>query len=191
MFHPSLFLSLSLRLAKDLMTGNQSSSSPPPYDMSDLLFELMPSVKFDRVPTGCYFGEVTKDALSSYSPGSIVSVEFRSGNPRNNPRPNGTFLKVQQKSIDAKSSHEGFESFTTSWTDVAYDGDWETKFHWRNVVDDPLAFGLSGISLATIEWTIPSGVQGTYRLCHYGDSRKVEAGAIEPFEGCSSEFSVM
>ena len=37
------------RLTRDLVTGTSSSSDPPPPDLSNQLFELMPSNKFDRV----------------------------------------------------------------------------------------------------------------------------------------------
>lgn len=177
------------RLTNDLLTGSASQSGPPPEDLSDQLIELMPPAKFDRVPAGTAFGDVTKDVLPSYSPSQIASAAFRSANPRNNPRAGGTFLKVQKSQTTV---HDGkdFQSFSETWTDVAYDGDWETKFHWMNKVDDPLAFGVSGVSIATIEWAIPTGAYGTYRICHYGDSKQLLGGSLTPFEGCSSSFQV-
>ena len=46
-------------------------------------------------------------------------------------------------------------------------------------------------SMATVEWSIPADAQpGSYRICHYGDSRDAIDGEIEPFEGCSRTFTV-
>ena len=86
----------------------------------DELLELITPARFDRVPLGSHFGDVTVDALPSYAPGEIASASFRSANPRNNQRLGGTFLAVQTLTSAGQ------------WTNVAVDGDWETKFHWEN-----------------------------------------------------------
>ena len=80
-----------------------------------------------------------------YFIGDTVVVEFRSANPRNNQRLDGTFLSVQLGVDKVRGLFGGLQMFKTDWQSVAVDGDWETKFHWRNVVDDPLAFGVSGV----------------------------------------------
>lgn len=167
------------RIAEDMVKGLKSTTGPPPEDLTDVLIELMPPARFDRTPLGTKFGDVIIDALPSYTPGQTASVEFRSANPRHNTRSGGTYLKVQRSS--------GVEQ----WTDVAVDGDWETKFHWINKIDDPLAFGISAISFATVEWNIPSNCpSGNYRICHSGDALHLLGGELEAFEGCSSVFVV-
>ena len=130
------------RLAKDLVTGKPSRTGAPPADLSEQLIELMPASRFDRVPMGTLFGDVTNDVLPSYVVGDTVNVTFRGSNPRNNVRAGGTYLKVQQEVTSSSSS--------SSWADIAFDGDWDTKFHWKNEIDDPLAFGKHNMYICTI-----------------------------------------
>ena len=195
------------RLARDMVTNTPSYSDPPPPDLSDQLFELIPSNKFDRVPIGTNFGDVLTDVDTDnpYHTLDTVIVKFRSANPRNNQRANGSYLAVQyevtqelgtlKRNFNSAAEFLGMKTvdkFETEWKNVALDGDWETKFHWVNVIDDPLAFGVSGISSATIEWNIPSDAEaGNYRICHYGDEMNFYSGEIKPFEGCSSIFKVV
>ena len=144
------------RLTQDLISGVASRSDAPPEDLTSKLIEMMPTSKFDRVPLGSAFGDVLEQPSSSYKPGYTVQVKFRAANPRNNARLGGTFLKVQMKNPDVDSS--------SSWIDIAYDGDWETKFHWENNINDPFALGLTGVSTAEIKWNIPSDTStGYYR----------------------------
>ena len=93
-----------------------------------------------------------KDAEEQYVAGdSEVVVSFRSANPRNNQRLEGTFLTVDQLAGDGK------------WTTKYVDGDWCTKFYWKG------GAGSFGVSFAEITWKIPQATtQGLYRVCHYG-----------------------
>jgi len=105
--------------------------------------------------------------------GSSVEVTFRSANPRNNLRTEGTFLAVQLK--DAAGA----------WNDVATDGHWETKFKWAR------HSSVYATSYATIVWDVPAAaVPGSYRIVHYGAHKEIITGTISEFTGTSSAFTV-
>jgi neutral ceramidase len=90
-----------------------------------------------------------------------VKVSFRSANPRNNQRIEGTFLTVDRLEDDG------------SWRTVYIDGDWCTRFIWKG------GLGHFGISFAEIIWDVPSETpQGLYRICHFG-TRKTLLGDSE------------
>lgn len=181
------------RLTNDLITGQPSSTSAPPPDLTDVQISLhAPGTPFDRTPVGTKFGDVVegKDVLSQYevtagdSKAVSVSVTFHSANPRNNHRTQGTYLTVEKKVVHAVKSQ---------WEVVAVDGDWETKFHWVSGKEDPLDLGLVAQSVATVTWDMPSSVAaGTYRVCHQGTYKSIgEEHKLVDFSGCSSEFSVI
>merc|ERR1712032_155305 len=168
----SAYLQEFRRIATDLVTGNESSSDGPPADMTEKMLELNPGVLLDAKPIFRDYGDVLADAEGPYTPGQRVSVKFQSANPRNNLRTEDTFLSVERQDGD-------------SWTRVATDGDWETQFRWKKRVHR-----LSTHSTSTISWDIPAAAQtGNYRICHFGDHRKV-SGKVTPFAGCSSTFEV-
>lgn len=102
------------------------------------------------------FGSVTTDANDQYLAGQdTVKVTFRSANPRNNQRLEGTFLTVDHLEDDG------------SWKTVFVDGDWCTKYVHRGN-------SLTGVSFADILWDIPSETpQGLYRVCHYGTRKRL------------------
>lgn len=101
----------------------------------------------------------TKD---SYIRGvDTVSVSFRSANPRNDQKIEGTFLTVDHLLNDG------------SWETRYTDGDWSTTFFWESGIDS------FGVSFARIDWEIPNGVtQGIYRICHFG-TRKTWVAGVE------------
>lgn len=168
------------RITADLAAGRPTATGAPPPDLYDVQLELMPSPKFDRVPQNISFGDIVEgfDVEASYRVGDVVKATFHSANPRNNQRAQGTFLQVERKN-------------GVRYEVVAVDGDWSTKFFWKAGPDDPLDFGVSARSQATISWAIPSdAVAGTYRLCHFGDHKTAKNAKILPFTGCSSTFTV-
>jgi len=176
------------RIANDLMTGKESATDASPPDLSDVQISLhAPGVPFDRTPIGTRFGDVVegKDAQASYSVGSTVSVKFHSANPRNNNRPQGTFLTVERKS----------QKGVNLWRTEAVDGDWATKYHWQSGKEDPIDLGIAAMSWSTVSWDIPEDATlGTYRICHHGAAKRPRRDGeftIEEFTGCSSEFSVV
>ena len=170
------------RLARDMVAGTPSDPGTPPPDMESELFQLMPEAHCDRVPHGVKFGDVVsgKDVKAQYAPGDIANATFHGANPRHNQRPKGTFLTVERVLSGGKT------------VAVAYDHDWETKFHWQAGKEDPLDFGFTRTSEATVEWDIPADVvAGKYRLCYYGDHLLTHTDKPIPFSGCSSVFDVI
>ena len=135
--------------------------------------QITKGVIYDSVGIGHHFGDVTVQPVTTAKAGVRVEVEFRSSNPRNDLRTEGTFLAVQLLDSDG-----------ISWVDVATDGNWETKFEWSRPSK------LSAESFATIVWDVPlDAVVGTYRIQHY-NSHKSVLGKITEFSGTSNTFKV-
>jgi len=169
------------RLARDMVAGTPSEPGTPPPDMESELIQLMPEAHCDRVPHGSKFGDVVsgKDVQAAYAAGAIAKATFHGANPRHNQRPRGTFLTVERVNADGTTKV------------VAYDGDWETKFHWQAGKEDPLDLGFTRTSEATLEWAIPSDVvPGSYKMCYFGDHLLSHTSKAIPFSGCSSVFQV-
>lgn len=125
----------------------------------------------DRVPSGHKLGDLVQDVNSTYTPGDIVLATFYGANPRNNLHTQGSFQYVER--MDGQN-----------WTLVAVDGDWETKFHWKEAGEF--------VSQITLEWDIPTSPApqaGTYRMRYTGDAKSL-SGTITPFEGITSTFTV-
>lgn len=98
------------------MLARQSIPKGP--DFPNLLHDeisLKPGVLFD-MPLRSQFGEVFTDAHEHYYTGSRVKVRFAGANPRNDLRLEGTYLKVERLTDEAKQQ----------WQVVAVDGNWET-----------------------------------------------------------------
>ena len=112
------------------------------------------------------FGSVVTEPKDEYASGDTVLVSFRSANPRNNQRIEGTFLTVDRLLDDG------------TWNTEYVDGDWCTKFRWDSHAS------LLGISFADIYWDIPRETpHGLYRICHYGARKRLlSAAAIGLFE---------
>jgi neutral ceramidase len=152
------------RLAMDLFRGNPSSSDDPPEDLEKEQISLISPVIIDTIGFGQQFGSVAIDSKDKYFVGETVHVSFRSANPRNNQRIQGTFLTVDLLQDDG------------SWKTVYVDGDWCTKYIWKPLEDVGITLG---ISFAEVYWEIPQHEeQGIYRICHYG-TRKTWIGDME------------
>lgn len=109
--------------------------------------------------------------------GATAKATFHAANPRNDQKIQQTYLTVEQQT-------------SAGWTVVRTDGDWDTTFSWMAGPADPLDAGISGLSKATVSWDIPAGSpSGTYRLCYFGNNKKI-TGKIGEFSGCSSNFEV-
>ena len=167
------FISQFRRLVRDMAAGVDSQTLPRPETYLDKQIELRPGVLFDSVGIGHKYGDVTAQPPATVARGSSVEVTFRSANPRNNLRTEGTFLAVQLK--DAAGA----------WNDVATDGHWETKFKWAR------HSSVYATSYATIVWDVPAAaVPGSYRIVHYGAHKEIITGTISEFTGTSSAFTV-
>jgi neutral ceramidase len=132
---------------------------------------LITGVVYDGAGFGRSFGQVTKDVLSTYTRGAMVSATFVGANPRNNLRLEGTFAAVEKQSSDG------------SWVQVKNDEDWELVYQWKRVN------GLTGTSDVTISWdtALTAPEMGTYKFKYYGDAKAV-GGSITDFEGESAPF---
>ncbi|KAI5120168.1 hypothetical protein M0805_008435 [Coniferiporia weirii] len=154
------------------VTSTPASDAAPAAITNEL--SLQTGVLFDNPPIFKHFGDVLTDVRTSsaYNAGDKVFAQFVGANPRNNLRLEDTFLAVEQQIGGA-------------WTTVRSDSHPSTTYEW--VRNDTVL----GTSTVTISWTIESGTSaGTYRLQYFGDAKAVLGGAITPFTGTSSSFTV-
>eukprot|EP00128_Syssomonas_multiformis_P011758 Colp12_sorted_trinity150504_noHs@10555 len=162
------------KLAVAMAKGLKVASPDQPPNLLDKQWSFVPPVVVDEPPLGKHFGTVAHDVAASYKRGDTVTVSFYSACPRNNPRVEDSFLKVER-----------LDSSTNTWQLVAVDGHWETTYRFSRPVV------LSPHSTVEITWAIPEDAEpGTYRIRHFGDSKNV-LGHISQFEGQSSSFSVV
>jgi len=163
--YQQLYSALAVAIAKN-------STVPPgplPQDFQGKVPDFLPPVVFDDGPVGT----VQNDAQSSYHVGGVVTVTFYSADPRNNFWDVKTFLTVERKNTDG------------SFTIVATDGNWETKFFWKRLYNIEL-----GESVSAVQWEIPQNTPaGTYRIGHFGNSKNL-FGQITPFSVYTSIFQV-
>jgi neutral ceramidase len=197
------------RLALDMATRQQSTTGNPPLDQSDVQWSLIREPKFDACPRewrlgltrdgarALCFGEVIagQDVQASYTQGQTVQASFYGASPRNNPRPNDTFMTVE-RIINGHAQTKV----------VARDSDWHTTFRWTKIKEaQPEAeAGAVGVSVgpavtsdsteseATLTFTIPTNwPAGSYRMCYFGDyNLRGNNSESVPFTGCSSDFQI-
>jgi neutral ceramidase len=123
----------------------------------------------DAAPPGTSFGDVVVAPRSAYAARQRVTVTFTGAHPDNQLHRGGTYLEVQWLVGDA-------------WVTVRDDGDWDTRFVWRQ--------GLKGESEATVSWDIPEDAPpGQYRIRYLGEA-KDDRGVLHAFDGASPVFAV-
>jgi len=160
-------------LAANLAQGTTVEPGDEPPNLMDQQFSLLADITWETSPPGTTFGDVLVDAQGPYSQGSVVSVSFVCGNPRNNLMTESTFLTVELEN-----------TITGEWEVVANDACWETKFRW---VEYDSFFKQSE---CVIEWDIPlDATVGNYRIHHFGYHKLLFGGTV-PYEGISSTFEV-
>ncbi|KAF3779300.1 Neutral ceramidase, partial [Nymphaea thermarum] len=163
------------KLATALVSGTIVQQGPQPPDLLDKQISLVPPVVVDLTPIGVKFGEVRTDVpqSSSYRKGDKVAVSFWSACPRNDLMTEGTFSLVEV--LDD----------TKTWIPAYDDDDFCLRFQWSRPAR------LSGVSHATIEWSIPeTAVRGVYRISHFGCAKSI-FGSMHHFNGSSSAFVVL
>ncbi|MFI9813328.1 neutral/alkaline ceramidase [Saccharothrix variisporea] len=157
-------------LAASLRAGTPVPAGPTPGKPPFTDLNLQTGVVFDDKAPWHTFGQVLTEPAATYTRGQTATAVFVTGHPKNDLRRNGTFLEVQRL-VDG------------TWTRVADDGDWSTRYRWQR-------HGIAN-SEATITWTIPADTPpGTYRLVHHGDWKSGWTGAITPFTGTTRPFTV-
>jgi len=156
-------------LTQALLTDQSVNPGILPTDFSNDVIDLQPGVLFDDGP----IGKVQTPPHSFYIVGEVAIVVFYAGDPRNDYLTQNTFLLVERLNTDG------------SWTVVATDGHWETKFYWKHITTIEFEE-----SYATIEWDIPlSALPGVHRIRHFGYKKTLD-GTVEPYEVISPQFDV-
>ncbi|CAG9832881.1 unnamed protein product [Diabrotica balteata] len=172
----AIYTNIFRKLTAAILRGETVNDEGIPYKFPNTLFSLLPPVVMDNRGTG-HFGDCIVQPKPLYHIGDTVSTVFISGNPRNNNLQEDTFLTVEKKD-------------NNSWSIIATDANWETKFIWKRV-------SFFGESRATIKWKINNNIEpGTYRITHHGYykgiviSGMVRYKAIRPYFGSSHSFNV-
>uniref|UniRef100_F6UTT2 Neutral ceramidase n=1 Tax=Ciona intestinalis TaxID=7719 RepID=F6UTT2_CIOIN len=164
---------LSQHMIKDAPLGPGGEA----HDIIDKLKSFVLPVIMDTTPFGYSMGDTIVDANDTYYQvnGDTVSVQFYSGNPRNSPTFNMTFLEVQRL-------------VNQTWKVVLNDGAWDTRFIWER---SSFMGNIRGISEATIKWDISLNTPpGKYRVHHYGHYKWALNHKIYPYTGHSKVFNV-
>jgi neutral ceramidase len=164
-------------LARRLGTGEPAPPGPTPRELGFHVIGFQPGVVYDDKLLWVGFGSVVhgQDAKEVYQRGETARATFWAGHPRNDPRIQGSYLRVQREAGGGK------------WVDVAYDWDWDTVYRWERVP----CFPTYGCSHATVEWRIPRDAPpGRYRLVHHGHWKSGWDGKARPYTGTSRVFTV-
>jgi neutral ceramidase len=148
-------------------------AGPSPRDLGRQQVELVTGARVDALPDGARFGDVVTDARAAYAPGEVVSVRFQAADPGRDLRLQGSYLAVERRR-------------GADWAVVARDRDWETTVRW-----EPMGPARDGgrAFRATVEWHVPPGTSGTYRIRFEGTALP-RGGRPAAFTGTSREFDV-
>lgn len=163
------------KLAKAMASGERVTKGPAPPDLSSSQLSLLLPPSGDSPPPGINFGDMKQDIITepgkSFKKGDIVNATFWSANPRYDLLTEGTFAVVERL-------------VAGRWVPVYDDDDFGLFFRW----------GVDGTGLygsATIEWEVAEDASaGTYRIRHFGSSKKTMLSPTEYFTGASSTFTV-
>lgn len=168
-----IYIQKFTKLLSAMLSNTPVSPGPSPQDQDRKQISLVTKVYYDGHAYKSGFGYVLTQPKKFYQRGETVICSFVSGNPRNNLMTDQSYFYVQQMNSD------------DSWTTVATDANWETKFKWTRTSM------IMGRSEVEFYWTIPEvGVQkGNYRIKHNGFYRYI-LGGIYPYQGSTEHFTV-
>uniref|UniRef100_A0AAG5DWZ1 Neutral ceramidase n=1 Tax=Anopheles atroparvus TaxID=41427 RepID=A0AAG5DWZ1_ANOAO len=182
----TLYLEQYRKLVRAVTGGGNETLPPgptPPYE-DDKQISLTTGVIFDSHPLGKDFGDVKVHPASEYERGDTVTAVFIAGNPRNNLMHDKTFFTVERLENGLREGDQLSDDGAASWTVVATDANWETRFRWERTST------ILGFSDIEFSWTIgPATPPGTYRIRHFGNYRYI-LGGIYPYVGTTSFFTV-
>lgn len=148
------------------------NSGPQPPSLDESQISLTTGVIYDGHPIGSDFGYVKVQPLNKYSVGNVAYAKFIAGNPRNNLMHDKSYFTVEMKTTNG------------SWTVVATDSNWETKFFWERMST------ILGFSDIHFYWEITADTKpGTYRIQHYGYYKYILGGTY-PYNGSTRSFIV-
>lgn len=167
-----IYIQQFAKLLAAMISNQPVTPGPLPIDQDSKQISLTTKVFYDGHAYNSGFGYVLKQPRKLYSHGETVTCSFVSGNPRNNLMTDSSYFYVEHLDDDG------------TWTVVATDANWETKFKWTRV---SMILGRSEINFY---WTIPVGVKiGTFRVRHVGSYRYI-LGGLYPYQGSTEHFNV-
>lgn len=152
------YIQESKKLANGLLFCQATNLGPQPPGLLHKQISLLTPVVADMTLIGTKFGDVISDVPRFFKfrkRTNIVTVKFRSANPRNDLMMEGTFTLVERRLEERET-----------WVSVYDDDDFYLRFKWSR------PFKLSTQSLATIKWRIPeTGSPGVHRITHFGSAK--------------------
>lgn len=167
-----IYINKFLELLTAMISNQAVPPGPTPDDQDEEQISLITKVIYDYHPLFSDFGYVLEQPRQLYSRGETVTCCFVSGNPRNNLMTDRSYFYVEQLNDDG------------TWTTIANDASWDTKFIWKRV---STIFGTSDIQFY---WTIPDSVKlGRFRVRHLGYYRNF-VGQVFPYQGSTNHFDV-
>lgn len=169
-------LSIYIQQFKNLLTAMirnvPIAPGPTPPNQDHKQISLVTKVYYDGHGYKSGFGYVLKQVRSNYARGETVTCIFATANPRNNLMTDSSYFYVERLNQDE------------SWTIVATDANWETKFKWTRTST------IMGLSEMEFFWDIPSGaLKGEYRIRHKGFYRYI-LGGVYPYQGSTQHFKI-
>lgn len=168
----TIYVSQYRNLSAAVISGSSLDPGPTPPDLSHDLVSFVTPVIYDTPTWNHKFGDCIKQPADVAETGDSVTARFVAAHPRNNLTLGFTYLTVER-------FDEG------SWTVIATDANWETRFHWIRV--SPIL----GSSEVIITWTVgPDVLPGEYRIRHFG-SYKYIFGGVYPYVGTTNTFKVV
>lgn len=156
-----------------MLLNTPIAPGPTPQDQDRKQISLVTKVYYDGHGFTSDFGYVLIQPRKSYTRGETVICSFVSGNPRNNLMTNSSYFYVERLNQD------------NSWTIVATDANWETKFRWIRTST------IMGRSEIEFYWDVPYEMtRGEYRVRHKGYFRYI-LGGVYPYHGSTEHFRVL
>ena len=169
----SIYIEQFKKLLSAMFNNSPLKPGPTPQDQDRKQISLVTKVYYDGHAFQSGFGYVLRQPKGIYSRGETVVCSFASGNPRNNLMADNSYFYVERLNQDE------------SWTIVATDANWETKFRWTRT---SVILGRSEIDFF---WDIPNDMlRGEYRVRHKGYYRYI-LGGIYPYQGSTENFKVL
>ncbi len=167
------------RLAADMAAGRPSTSHAPPLDVRGMVRPTSLGTEYDLPPEDSQFGDVVRDAETSYARGDRAEVAFWTGNPQNGFRPQRRYAAIERQG-------------GSGWHEVARDGDWEVRCRWSQPKTNARGRDrrLAAHQFA-VRWDIPADAEpGSYRVRHFGVYRAKADGELHAIETESRTFEV-
>lgn len=167
-----IYIQQFTKILNALMSQTPVEPGPLPKDQDGKQISLVTKVFYDGHAYGSGFGYVINQPRKFYAVGETVKATFVAGNPRNNFMNDNSYFYVERLNEDG------------SWSIIATDANWETKFIWTRLST------ILGRSEIEFIWEMPRNARkGDYQIRHKGYYRYI-FGGVYPYHGSTGAFTV-